>query len=71
MQLARQQGRHSKRGIGAKRFKVDTDFTSLLGRKGTELFILWCVHILLVAIGLKSDFNTLLLVSIKRLDTTF
>ena len=68
MQLARQQGRHSKRGIGAKRFKVDTDFTSLLGRKGTELFIL---HILLVAIGLKSDFDTLLLVSIKCLHTTF
>ena len=27
MQLAHRQGRHSKRGIRAKRFNVDTDFT--------------------------------------------
>ena len=31
----------------------------------------WCVHILLVAIGLKSHFNTLLLVSIKCLHAIF
>ena len=43
MQLAHRQGRHSKRGIRAKRFNVDTDFTGRASRKGKRTF----AHILI------------------------
>ena len=71
MQLARQQGRHSKRGIRAKRFEVDTDFTNshacLLGRKGTELYNFGVYTTFSLLLSASSQISTLCFLSLFTL----
>ena len=72
MQLARQQGRHSKRGIRAKRFEVDTDFTCLLAcpaRKGTELYNFGVYTTFSLLLSASSQISTLCFLSLFTLSS--